>query len=266
MLRKLYKHEFYSLFRSLYPIYAALCLFALLCKLPMYLDIDNIIFETVTGFSVIFYIISILATFVVGMVIIITRFYKNLLSHEGYLTFSLPFTATQHIVCKLICAAVMMILNGLAVILSLIIVGLGTETFNEIIDIFSLMLKDFFANETAFTVTLFVLQVIVMIIASVVQSVLMFYSAMAIGQQFKSKIGGSVIAYIAIYVATEIFATVTVLPFMLGFGENFEDWLISKGVGAIQLFLLYPIVLSLIISTVYFLITRHFLSKKLNLE
>ena len=41
MLKKLYKHEFYSLLRSLLPIYAALIGFAALSRLSFLIDIEN---------------------------------------------------------------------------------------------------------------------------------------------------------------------------------------------------------------------------------
>ncbi len=266
MLRKLYKHEFYLLFRSLFPIYAALGLFAIVCKLTSLIEFDNVVYEMVMGFSTVFYIVSILAMFVVGMVIIVVRFYKNLLSHEGYLTFSLPFTATQHIVCKLICAVAMMLVNAIAVILSLVIVGIGSELMDEIIEIFGLMFKEFFAVYSPLRATLFFTEIFIMIIISMFQSVLMYYAAMAIGQQFRNKIGGSVIAYIALYIATETFSTVTVIPLILIYGNTLNEKLISEGILSIQGVLLYVMVLSVILGLIYFFITRHFLSKKLNLE
>ena len=266
MLKKLYKHEFYLLFRSLLPIYAALGLFAVVCKISSLIQFDNAIYEGIMGFSTVFYIISILAMFVVGMVIIVLRFYKNLLSHEGYLTFSLPFTATQHILCKLICAVTMMLLNGIAVILSLIIVGLGSEIMDSILEILPLMFKELFGGYSVARITLFFVQIVVMIIISVFQSVLMFYTAMAIGQQFRNKIGGSVVAYIGLYIATETFSTVSILPIIYIYGDSLTNKLNSGNIMAIQGVLLYAMALSVILGLVYFFITRHFISKKLNLE
>ena len=53
------------------------------------------------------------------------RFYKNLLSGEGYLTFTLPFSATQHIVCKLLCGVLVIVIDFIAVIASLLIMVCG---------------------------------------------------------------------------------------------------------------------------------------------
>ena len=41
MLKKLYKHEFHSLMRSLLPIWAALLGFAVLSRLSFLLDFEN---------------------------------------------------------------------------------------------------------------------------------------------------------------------------------------------------------------------------------
>ena len=82
MLKKLYKHEFHSLFRNLLPIWAALIGFAALSRLTFILDFDNNVLNTVRGLSVTAYIFAIIAVFIVGLVIVVMRFYKNLLTHE----------------------------------------------------------------------------------------------------------------------------------------------------------------------------------------
>ena len=52
-----------------------------------------------------------MAAFVVTAVILIQRFYKNLLGSEGYLMFTLPVTVTQHLLSKTIIAVVMIALE-----------------------------------------------------------------------------------------------------------------------------------------------------------
>ncbi len=62
-----------------------------------------------------------MAAFVVTAVILIQRFYKNLLGSEGYLMFTLPVTVTQHLLSKTIIAVVMIGLSGLSALISIII-------------------------------------------------------------------------------------------------------------------------------------------------
>lgn len=62
-----------------------------------------------------------MAAFVVTAVILIQRFYKNLLGSEGYLMFTLPVTVTQHLLSKTIIAVVMIGLSGLSALISIFI-------------------------------------------------------------------------------------------------------------------------------------------------
>ena len=57
MLKKLYKYEFYALFRNLLPIYAAVVGFALLSRLTSLVDIKKDIFNVLIGFIGTFYVI-----------------------------------------------------------------------------------------------------------------------------------------------------------------------------------------------------------------
>ena len=92
----------------------------------------------------------------------------------------------------------------------------------------------------------------------------MFYAAIAIGQQFKSRVGGAVVAYICLYAAVQVINTFIMIIVIAVFGSIEVDLTIS--VGTFQAFLGLIAVYSLILAAVYFCITRHFLSKKLNLE
>ena len=265
MLKKLYKHEFYSLFRTLLPIYGALLGFAVINRLMLLFETENAALNVVQGFTTAFYVFSIVAMFVVGFVIVILRFYRNLLTHEGYLTFSLPVTATQHITCKLVCGILVTYVNFVAVCLSLLILGAGSDILKEV---FETLKYSFDAAVNYFgegRVALFIVQIIAMIIITTVQGVLMFYVSMAIGQQFKNKILGSAIAYICIYAAVEMITALFMLPIMVGYAAEFEKFM-NSGIEAVQLFLIFPMALSLILAVVYFFVTRYFLTKKLNLE
>lgn len=268
MLKKLYKHEFHSLLRNLFPIWAALIGFAALSRLTFLLDFDNDVLNTVRGLSVTAYIFAIIAVFIVGLVIVVMRFYKNLLTHEGYLTFTLPFTPTQHIICKLICGVVVTVIDFIIVICSLLILGAGTEVLGEVFDVIKLLFTELPEYFSAGQIALIGLEIFVLLLLSPFQSLLMFYAAMALGQQFKNKVGGAAIAYICLYAAVQIAETLIMIPISFisaGSMDEFDN-LINNSVMYLGIFLLFLIVLSAALSAVYFVITRHFLTKKLNLE
>ncbi len=265
MLKKLYKYEFYSLFRSLVPIYAAILGFAALSRLTMLVEIENSIFNIIKGFMTAFYVFAVLAVFIVGLVVVVMRFYKNLLSHEGYLTFTLPFTPTQHIVCKLLCGVVVMIVSFVMVIASLMILAAGTGIITQIFEFiekaFASAALYYSKAQLAGTAALFVLLMLV----SLFQSLLMFYASIAIGQQFKSKAGGAVVAYICLYAASQVVSTVLIAVAALVLASAGSDFQFST-IGAFQAYIGFLTVFCAAFAAAYFFIARYFLTKKLNLE
>ena len=173
-------------------------------------------------------------------------------------------TATQHIVCKMLCGVLVIIIDFIAVIASLLIMGAGTEVLAEVFEVLKAGFKFAVEKLTAAQIIILTAEFIIAIIIGMFQSLLMFYAAIAIGQQFKSRVGGAVAAYICLYAAVQVINTFIMIISIAVFGSIEVDLTIS--VGTFQAFLGLIAVYSLILAAVYFCITRHFLSKKLNLE
>lgn len=173
-------------------------------------------------------------------------------------------TATQHIVCKMLCGVLVIIIDFIAVIASLLIMGAGTEVLAEVFEVLKAGFKFAVEKLTAAQIISLTAEFIIAIIIGMFQSLLMFYAAVAIGQQFKSRVGGAVVAYICLYAAVQVINTFIMIIGIAVFGSIEVDLTIS--VGTFQAFLGLIAVYSLILAAVYFCITRHFLSKKLNLE
>ena len=270
MLKKLFKHEFYALFRSLFPVYILLFALSVISRISMFFSANNNVAIAFQAISTMFFVLTIMAVFIVSVIIIVTRFYKNLLSSEGYLSFSLPVKTEQHIICKAITATVIMIINIIAVFLALLILGIGTGViemvFEEIGIIFSLGFVEFGAASVILAIAEFALIMLICIISSM----LMFYAAMSIGQQFKNRILGSVIAYIVLYMVIQMVMAVTILPFMaVSVITTTPGMAPVAELPPLQMMMTYGAIiggLNLALATGYFFITRHFLGKKLNLE
>lgn len=173
-------------------------------------------------------------------------------------------TVTQHIVCKMLCGVLVIIIDFIAVIASLLIMGAGTEVLAEVFEVLKAGFKFAVEKLTAAQIISLTAEFIIAIIIGMFQSLLMFYAAIAIGQQFKSRVGGAVAAYICLYAAVQVINTFIMIISIAVFGSIEVDLTIS--VGTFQAFLGLIAVYSLILAAVYFCITRHFLSKKLNLE
>ena len=125
MLGKLLKYEIKAMGRVMLPLYAvmvfAACLFAFNLRLNMSGVAKFIVdrFAIVTGFL---FGAAVLAVFVVMVIIVIQRFYKNLLGTEGYLMFTLPARTHEHILSKAISSFLWILIGGAAGLAALTII------------------------------------------------------------------------------------------------------------------------------------------------
>ena len=268
MLRKLYKHEFASLYRILLPLYGVLLGLSVLTRFISFLpkgESQVLDFWKTLILSLSF--IMIVSIFVIGSVVIVVRFYQNMLSKQGYLTNTLPFKTYNHIVCKLICGVVVEITN-IVVAAGSLLITLGTK--KGLIQIWDVVKGSYIAfrrlTSTATSIVT-IIEIAIIGILSLISGILMFYACMAIGQQFKNKILGSVIAYFCIYAVIQVISTFFItMGTILGVGipealvENATITTVSQG------FIIFLMFVQAIQAVVYYLITNYFLSKKLNLE
>ena len=268
MLRKLYKHEFISLYRVLLPIYGVLFgLSALTRVISVLSDEENEILQFWKTIILSLSFITLVSLFVISFVVIVVRFYQNMLSKQGYLTNTLPFKAHNHIFCKLICGILVEISNIVVAAGALAII-FGTK--ENIKSIFETLKISFISLEnltsTANAVAM-VIEVVFIALFSITAGILMFYASMTIGQQFKNKILGSVIAYFCIYAAMQVISTIFItIITVVGIGipetlvENASVTFVSQG------FIIFILLVQIAQGLIYYFITNYFLSKKLNLE
>ena len=103
---KLLKYEWKACARICLPLYGAMLLMSVVSALMTTESAQNIMDGIPTAILGMLYFALLIAVFVVTAVILIQRFYKNLLGDEGYLMFTLPVTVAQHIWSKVIIAVV----------------------------------------------------------------------------------------------------------------------------------------------------------------
>ena len=125
MVKKLFKHEILSYMRLWVPTQIILLAVAFFMRILLFFESDQAIFNIVFGSSVFVYVVACLASMGITFVFGIIRFYKNLFTHEGYLTFTLPVSARAHIFVKLITATLFGVFTDLVIIFSGIIITSG---------------------------------------------------------------------------------------------------------------------------------------------
>ena len=106
MLGKLMKYEFKATARIFLPMFAALLVVSLVSRIFITLRV-----ETPMAIGIALSVIMIIAVCVITLIITLQRFYKNLLTNEGYLMFTLPVKTDSIIWSKMIVATIWSILS-----------------------------------------------------------------------------------------------------------------------------------------------------------
>lgn len=262
MLKKLTKHELYATGRIFLPIYAIMLLLSLINRVLFGIDNISRPLNTLRGFMVAAYVISIIATLVVTFVIMILRFYRNLMSDEGYLMFTLPVKTSQLINAKLIVSLLWNITCVIVVAASLFIV-LGTAKnmamFRDVLDTFFTVLKDTYGSSYVWLIV----EYIVLILVGLIQQILLIYVSIAIGHMLNDhKVIGSFAAYIGIHIIIQ--TLVTIIFFIWARFETslfaYAPYFILKQVFP------FSIIFSIILNILFYLGTNYIFKRKLNLE
>ncbi|HHV98823.1 MAG TPA: ABC transporter permease [Clostridiaceae bacterium] len=263
MLANLMKYEIKGTARLFIPLYLALLLFALLNRIinPFGMIESSENFNLQVMFSIIsitVYFILIVGIFVMTLIIMIQRFYKNLLGDEGYLMFTLPVKSWQHIVSKLLVSMLWTILSFIMAICSILILVDSDNLFKEIRQLIS-RFTDIFGSAGFFTLPYYAL-------LSLTTGILMIYAAIALGHLFsKHKLMASFGMYCVLYV---IYQVVMVL-FILVFGKKIFTPVLSSPIPTpsdINTLVFSFSIPTILIMAANFILTNYILQKKLNLE
>ena len=301
MLTTLFKHEFKATARTFAWLYIAFAAIAILNAVMFLSNGGNVALVSQTGAAesaaavfpavmrvilMVMYGLSIAAISVVTLVVVILRFYRNLLGDEGYLMFTLPVSREQHILSKLFTAVIWVVCTSVLIVLSFMLLASGSGVLDEIAK---------GMNEAAAAgvpVDRWITMTVLALIVSSFSGTLMLYAAMAIGPNLlKNRVGGSILAFIIIYVVSQIasFAVVfgavrTFFGLRSSYSVNVitgETVVVSGGkamgghgdpvvmtgqdIAGVDTIILSGILLSAAIGICCWFLTRYMLKKKLNL-
>lgn len=270
MVKKLFKHEFLAYMRVMPIVYLVLFSVALAGRVIQFFETDSVYYSIVNAFSLLTYFGSVMAALFFTTGFAIVRFYKNMFTGEGYLTFTLPVTTTQHILVKAITAICFDAISMFAILISGCILTFG-ELLVEIIKAGAFIIEKIF-NEVKFQGVIILFEIFLLMVASSFMGILLYYMFIAIGQLArKHRILVSIGAYFVYDVITQIISTVTVIFFSFlsastDIMEKFGEFAEAHPYITVHSILCSLIVITLILTVVYFLVVRFIITKKLNLE
>lgn len=269
MVKKLIKHEFMALGRMLVPMYIILLGLSLITRIIVIFENDSVIYNIISVSSITILVIGLLVGLIYTMVSCIIRFYRNLFSKEGYLTFTLPVSVEAHLGTKLLCATVSYIAS-LAVIFAAFCIATSGELLVEIFKAAGFMLGKASATLGA-DFGFYIAEIIAVFLVSICTGFLLYYACMCIGQLAKrSRVLLALGVYFGYYYLTQIIVTIgMVMLTVLEDTKLFEDiitWIEFHPTETVHIALIGYLVIEAVLGGVYYLVARTIMKKKLNLE
>ncbi len=222
----------------------------------------SMVLRRLSSIVVVLFVLFALATALIMALLVIQRFYKNLLGTEGYLMFTLPVTTAENIISKGITSTIWILLGGVAggIGAMVVIVGAGGVPLEEFLTDVREMLNLVFDYAGNGSPVLGGILFAVLMLLGLLQSLAQVYAAAAIGQLWNDhKVLGGILAYIGLSV---IEVLVMRIPGIAQLSTTMEEMLEGTGVAS-MLNLILVTGLGLVI---YYVIAWALLDKKLNLE
>ena len=270
MVKKLFKHEFLAALRLWLPMQIILLAVALFGRIVQFFETDTTAYNIVFGSSAVIYVLAIFTSLMLTQIFGIVRFYKNLFSPEGYLSFTLPVTTEQHITVKTVVAACSMVGSLLVAFISFAVFTAG-EVFVEVMKAAGYLIKMFINEFGRVNFVFYLAEGIALLAVGLLGGFLLYYACIALGQTFKkNRVIGAVGVYFIYYAIVQLCSTVLmiILTFWANtpFFEAIVDFIDTCPEAFIHLALIGLLLFAMVMTAVYFLIIRLVIRKKLNLE
>lgn len=266
MVKKLIKYDLMAFAKVMLPIEIALLGVAALYRFVSLFENESTAYSIFNVSTIIILVIASLTALLMTTIYSMVRFYKNLYTQEGYLSFTLPVTPSAHIVSKLVVSFIFDIVTLVTVFVSFCIATAGdvlTECFKAGGYLFSKI-----AEKIGGQTPLYIVEFIVMLIVYILAFHLLTYMCISIGQcANKHKVLLAVGIYFAVYTAKQIAGTIFIA---VGVSTNLfidiENFVVNNLRLSAHLGMIGFTFLELILGSVYFFVTKNLMKKKLNLE
>ena len=267
MTGRLIKYELRSSIKLMGVIWAALIVTSFLFSISINFmgnlmirsSIASTLINLLQGITGMLYIAVFIATAAASVVIVIMRFYKGLLSDEGYLMHTLPVKPWQLITAQ-----------GASVIVSIlsVLVMAGTGSFGAITE-FCGFIRDMFREEPK--VLLVAAEFIILVILSMLKSIYQIYASLSIGQLAgKYRILLSLGAYVGINIVITVLAVLIMMLLdvtgALSGWSSFSVNTVNDMLNAGQTVLGFAAAVTVIQLAAFHVITERILSLRLNLQ
>lgn len=281
MLRKVLKKDLQATSRYFLPLILGFFVTAILGKVLFEVGIvsstsnDFIAMAALLFLS--FYVLYLVAFYILTFVFLVIDFYKTMVGEQGYLTHTLPVSTSTLLNSKLLISIFWQLITGLLILLSLFLFAAGHMSSFVIQNSFTEFVTEF-EGAVGISMKQYIGFMIGALVVSTVGSPLMFYVSIALGHLFgRQRVMGAILSYIGISSVEQIITTVVIFVMGYSFSNSSSIKLFNFSVvnvpstpsvfGPMLLTLLwFAILFTVITSVIFYLLTHYIFKKKLNLE
>ena len=275
MLGKLLKHEFRATGRLMLPALGAVLVLAVLANLSIrFIQVTDSTFLTILlGLVIAAFVIGMIAAAVMTLVLMVLRFYRNLLRDEGYLMHTLPVNVHELVWSKMIVSLVWFVVTFLVIFLVLLLTGLiqsGTSLGDFFMGFPSWAeIREFLAKVgiRSGEIVLVGFELLLAMLLTTLATCLHFYAAMALGHMYsKDKVLLSILFFVGLSIVLSIFQTGMGINMAYRL-EGMSDY-VEAARDALNLFrglVFRGLLVQLIEGAILYVITTLSLKKRLNL-
>ncbi len=270
MLSKLFKYEFSATGRVFLPMYAVLLVMSLIARIFYSVEglQSDILFALITMLLVMLFT----AVWVVTFVIIIKRFWDNLLGRQGYLMHVLPVNPWEHVLAKMVTSGVWCVAGAVVSALAFALMLFGIPELAEIdfSEFFGWLREavDALREHNMYGQSiLIIVQTVLHSFVSCFEFVLTAYAAMCIGQLAnRHRVWASIGAYFGICIVRSLLTSLFSEHRFFNVNVTFPANMPGEVLRWINESLALSLLLSLIICAALFFVSSTLLKKKLNLQ
>lgn len=279
MLKKLMKYELRATSRIFLPFFGALLIFSVLNRIFYSSRVDRFVntlrqndkgltIEVIRILSMAVFVFLICAILALTVIVMIQRYYKNLLGDEGYLMFTLPVKPWQLITSKMLVSGMWLVVSGIMTVLACMLLAVGLQDVVQFFISIPGALKVADGLQTFHNV-LMLLEVGLLLLVSLCYFILLTYAAITVGQLWSAhKLLGAFGAFLALNTLSQV---ITIFVSWLGgkilMAVEFPSRWANEHAAALVHGGFWVIILWCgLLGAACFVITDQLLKKKLNLE
>ncbi len=254
MFLKVFKYDFKAVFMKFLPVLIILPILAIMVRLFNLIVITNTTVSLVNGMLNFLFIVACLVLLFYTFIIVIKRYQNALFKDQGYLTHTLPVSKHTLLLSQLLVVFIMTVISILLFFVCIAIAYFTAETFYSI----SVIISELFDMTFEFYPAHFVLSII-MLIVSAIESVLLFYLGIALGNanaQHKTLL--TVVFCVVLLWGSSLLLNITNLLMATFVGNDF--------VGGYLYVIITNIAVGAVLSVVAYFLIIFIMNKKLNLE